>query len=90
MSLDARHVVDHLSTCPDVTGLHSGPLGTIVTPTDAGPVVGIRINNSMIVLGIVVGPGAVDEDVAAGVRARVGDVAPGLPVSLSFRKPPSA
>lgn len=90
MSLDVRFVVEHLSSCPDVTGLHAGPLGTIVTPTDAGPVIGIRINNSMIVLGIVVGPGAVDEDVAAGVRARVSDVAPGLPVSLSFRKIPAA
>jgi hypothetical protein len=90
MSLDARRVADRLSTCPDVTGLHSGPLGTIVTPTDAGPVIGIRLDSAMIVLGIVVGPGADDDDVAAGVRARVSDVAPGLPVSLSFRKLPAA
>jgi hypothetical protein len=90
MPLDARHVVDRLSTCPHVTGVHAGPLGTIVTPTDAGPVVGIRIIDSMIVIGIVVGPGADDADVAAGVRARVSDVAPGLPVSLSFRKLPAA
>jgi hypothetical protein len=86
MSLDARHVVDRLSTCTDVSGLHSGPLGTIVTLTDAGPVIGIRVDSSMIVLGIVVGPGADDEDVAAGVRAEVEAVAPGTPISLSFRR----
>ncbi len=90
MSLDARNVIDRLSTCPDVTGMHSGPLGTIVTPTEAGPVVGIRIIDSMIVIGIVVDSRADDADVAAGVRARVSDVAPGLPVSLSFRKLPAA
>ena len=90
MSLDARNVADRIGTCPDVSGLHSGPLGTIVTPTEAGPVIGIRINSSMIVLGIIVGPGADAADVAAGVRARVSDVAPGLPVSLSFRKLPAA
>lgn len=90
MALDVRRVADRIGTCPDVTGLHSGPLGTIMTPTDAGPVIGVRINSSMIVLGIVVGPNADDADVAAGVRARVSDVAPGLPVSLSFRKPHAA
>ncbi len=89
MSLDARRVVDHLSACKDVTGLHAGPLGTIVTPTDAGPVIGIRMDSAMIVLGIVVGPGVDDTDVAAGVRARVSAVAPGLPISLSFRTIPA-
>lgn len=86
MSLDAQWVADRLRTVPDVTGLHAGPLGTIVTPTDAGPVVGIRMDSAMIVLGIVLGPHADDDDVAAGVRARLSSVAPGLPISLSFRK----
>jgi hypothetical protein len=86
MSLDARHVVDRLSTCADVTGLHSGPLGTIMTLTDAGPVIGIRVDSAMIVLGIVVAPGVDDDDVAAGVRAEVAAVAPGMPISVSFRR----
>lgn len=86
MGLDAWQVADRLSSCPGLCGLHAGPLGTIVTSTSSGPVVGIRVDTAMVVLGIMVGPGVDDEDVAAGVRASMSTVAPGLPVSLSFRK----
>lgn len=88
--VDPAELRSRVLVCPLVAGLHAGPRGAIVTGTAAGPLVGVLVDPSMIVVGVVGRAGHDAAAVTSRVREALKDLAAGIPVSVCVRSAASA
>lgn len=83
MSLDVRLVALAVQACPAVAGLHSGADGENVTYLREGRLIGIRVGDGQITVGVVGRFPAGVAEIAAQVRAAVATHAPDLVVIVN-------
>jgi hypothetical protein len=88
LAVDVAAVAAELRASPLVAGLHPGRNAEIVTQTATGPVVGVRVDRSTLVVGVVSHPGTNSVHTVDGVRAAITSCPPGLSISVSVEARP--
>lgn len=84
---DAELIAEAVHACPAVAGLHGGPMSAITTDLPPGPLIGVTVSNSQVVVGAV---GRIPFDtgeVVAQVRAAIARLSPALQVTVSLDEP---
>lgn len=84
---DAELIAEAVCACPAVAGLHGGPMSAITTDLPQGPLVGVTVSNSLVVVGAV---GRIPFDageVVAQVREAIARLSPELQVTVSLEEP---
>ncbi len=80
---DLERIALAVQACPAVAGLHGGRFDSTVTRLPVGRLVGLALNDTGIVVGVVgVYPSGVAE-IVAQVRAAVHEVVPGMDVTVN-------
>jgi hypothetical protein len=81
-------VAAEVRASPLVAGLQPGRNGEIVTQTANGPVFGVRVDRSTLVVGVVSRPGVNSVHTVDGVRAAITSCPPTLSISVSVEARP--
>lgn len=80
-------VIDEIAeaarTCPAVAGLHGGRFGQHTTYLPGRRVAGVKVSSEQILVGVIGCYPAGVSEIASQVRAAVGALAPGVPVTVN-------
>lgn len=84
---DAQRIAEAVRACPAVAGLHSGPMAAITTTLPLGPLVGVTVSNSLVVVGVVGRIPFNAGEIVAQVREAIARLSSELQVTVSLEEP---
>ncbi len=84
VEVDAQAVASAVSACPHVAGLSAGAVEEVATYLPGSRVQGIRVRDHVLEIHVVARWGLPLPEVATEIRAAVGGLAQGLPITVAI------